>query len=526
MNIALSVCLHADVTIFIVPKATVDTVWVDEINAVLKDKVKIWASTHGKKLTLDCDYYVFHYEALPLAIYLAKHLNAKKPFIGIDESHNFNEISSMRTLRLIELTRALHCQHTDWASGTPVKAIGREMIPLLKSIDDMFTPDVEARFKMIYGASANRANDILRNRLGLISHKIDEMSYMSVPPPKEIQLKVRIPNGEQFTNENIKKEMRKYMEEKFNFYQANMKKYLAVYDQCISIYERTVRSSTEREELRKYKEYVAIIIKGYVPREHKDIAHFCKSFERTKIMPSLPSPALRAQFKDAISVVKYAQMKVLGESLGMLDHKRSECAGLMISQGVIQPNPDIDCTTFADIVHNADKKTIVFSSHIGALVAADNYFKKEGFKTLQVHGEHTKNLVNIVNQYKQDPNANPLITTFQSLSASQTLIVANTMLYLNNPFREYINSQAFHRMFRIGQDVQTFLIVCSLDTREPNISTRSDEILAWSKAMAESIMGTSLSDKDMDGIVRRLHLNPPSSFETAIRLFRDILHLG
>lgn len=42
----------------------------------------------------------------------------------------------------------------------------------------------------------------------------------------------------------------------------------------------------------------------------------------------------------------------------------------------------------------------------------------------------------------------------------------------------------------MGQDSQTYVYQCTLDTGDvPNISTRSADILAWSQAQVEAIMG-------------------------------------
>ncbi len=511
MSIGLSACLHADVSFYVVPKSTVDTVWFDGIIEELGPKTRIWAVGHGQEPTLDYDHYIFNFEALPLAIYLAKRLHAirRKPFIAIDESHNLNEINSLRTLRLIELSKTLDCQHTIFASGTPIKALGTEMIPLLRTIDPMFSPEVETSFKQIYGLTAKRANDILRNRLGLISHKIAESSYMSIPPPIEQDYFITIPNPKPYLLSTIKADMQKFMKDRYAYYSANLSTYIRNYNVGLDYYAKTLTNSRDKAEFAKYREQVAVIITGYDPFTQGDILKAAKLFETQKIIPILPAN-LKNNFKDALSVVKFTKARVIGEALGILERRRGECAAELVKWGHLE-----------NLVLEADKKTIIFSSHIPALEYASKYFTEQGFKILQVYGPFTKDLTNIVNKFKQDPDTNPMIATFQSLSASQTLTVANVVIFLNATFREYTRNQAFHRIFRIGQLVQTYVFQCLLKTSEPNVSTRSDEILKWSQEMVKSLMSDS-TPAETAGIVKRLHLNPPTGLTALLEMIRNV----
>ena len=84
---------------------------------------------------------------------------------------------------------------------------------------------------------------------------------------------------------------------------------------------------------------------------------------------------------------------------------------------------------------------------------------------------------------------NPLIATYQSLSTAVPLTVADTMIMVNAPFRDYIHQHAISRIHRIGADTQVTVYIASLDTNGvPNLSTRSIDILAWSQTQVEQIM--------------------------------------
>jgi len=68
---------------------------------------------------------------------------------------------------------------------------------------------------------------------------------------------------------------------------------------------------------------------------------------------------------------------------------------------------------------------------------------------------------------------------------------------LNNPFREHEYSQAYGRAYRLGQDKDVNVIDILLDTGDdPNISTRSKEILEEAAEAVSIMLGTNNIDVD------------------------------
>ena len=150
MSLGLSLALEADVVICIVPKNSVDKVWVDTLETRFVKEQSYFKSTSNTSPIDGKKYYIFHYEQLNNAIEFFKNKSFIKPVIVLDESHNFNEMSSLRTQSFIDLCKQLNCQHVVWASGTLVKAIGNEVIPILHTLDVYFTTEVEERFRKIF----------------------------------------------------------------------------------------------------------------------------------------------------------------------------------------------------------------------------------------------------------------------------------------------------------------------------------------------------------------------------------------
>lgn len=512
MSLYVSACTDSEVVIIISPKSILDRVWVDAIYEEFGDKASVWSVTRNDKLETGYKYYVANYEYLDKLVKLTSYVASKPSTIIIDECHNFNDPTSLRSVLLARFCKQTNCKNIIFASGTAVKAMGYEMITLLRCIDPLFTKDSEERFKKIYGISAKRAVDVLRHRLDMVGHKIPKSEVMKIPPPIVSKLKVKLPNSNRFTVETVKQEMKVFIEERIKFYAKDIKAHNEFFNHCLRIHNDTLRTSKQKEEFKRYLDYINIIKKGYDPRAHKTFVKYCNDYEKQKIIPSLPAN-MRNKFKDVKSIIKYVELKVLGEALGgVLGKRRSECHSEMIKYSGI-----------ADIVNNADKKTICFTSSVDVVKAADQYFRENDFDPRLVYGETNKDVGSIINEFKTDPQINPLIATYPSLSVGVTLINANICILLDLPMRQYMWEQAVHRIFRIGQDTQTYVYECTLDTGTlPNISTRAEDIMLWSKEQVDAILGRNVPADEAIGIIHNLSMNPETRFERAVKKFQKL----
>lgn len=486
-GLMLGSCLEADLIIIISPKNAVERVWSDTLKTAMTDNPEYWHSASNDNVpSPGLRYYVFHYETLDKAVELVKQSTWRKSLVILDESHNFNDIGSLRTQRFIEMCLLLRKgsttnednQYVVWASGTPIKSIGSEAVPFLKTIDPFFNSDVEERFSKIYGRDSKRANDILRNRIGLVSFKVNKQEIVT-NELNEHEVRVKIPNGEFYTLDSIREDMRKFIEERLAYYQKEMPQLKALYDNCLTIHESKLRSAKEKEDFRFYKKYISVIKAGYDPKAHKQEAMYCNKYEISKIMPTLPDN-LKKPFKSVRSVIKYVSLKVLGETLGIiLGRRRSQCHVEMV------PHMGLP-----DIIDQTEKKTVIFTSYVEAADEMVGYLTELGYKPLVVHGGTNKDLANIIAKFDKDPDINPLVATYQSLSTAVPLIMANGVILTNSPFRDYEKNQAVSRCLRLGQTHPVHVYNLFLDTGDkPNISTRSKDILQWSAEMVSSIMG-------------------------------------
>lgn len=486
-NLILGAALHAEKVIILTPKNAVNRVWEDSIKDLLLNKKSYWVSTSGEMPTMDHHYYICHYESLETLLNFVKmhapHL--KNIFVALDESHNFNRIDAQRTQMFIELCQMKCVAWANWASGTPILALGVECIPFLKCIDPLFDQESEDRFRKIWGRDAKRANDILRNRIGHLKYHVPKQDVVDIVVTTK-QHMVKIPNGMEFTLNAIGERMKKFIEERRKYYKENFGKYRMDYNRGLEDFKLTLRSPQERLAFAKYQECFKTVSSGFDAKLMKEEAAYCNSYELRTIIPTL-HPSEKPLFKSARSVLKYVDLKIMGEALGgILGRERTRCHVEML--------PYIDMGKFID---NAKKKTLIFTSFVEVVEKSNVILKENGYDPALVYGSTNKDLAAIVAKFYKLPDLNPLVATYQSLSTAVPLTAANQLLLLNQPFRSGIREQTVARAARLGQDEAVDVWDILLDTGDlPNISTRSNDIMEWSQQQVASIIGVTNVDLD------------------------------
>jgi hypothetical protein len=82
-----------------------------------------------------------------------------------------------------------------------------------------------------------------------------------------------------------------------------------------------------------------------------------------------------------------------------------------------------------------------------------------------------------------------MIASLKMMSTGVTLTAANTVIFLNKPWRHYEYVQASDRILRIGQTTDCYIYSLVLDTgNEPNMSDRMSEIISASKDLFEAVI--------------------------------------
>lgn len=490
MGLSIAECLRAERVIIVCPKNALFEVWEKSIKKLFKTTQSYWIHATGKRYN-DERFLIFHYEALEKAFEYLPMTLGKKTCVILDESHNLNEIKSLRTQRFIELAKATKSRDILELSGTPVKALAIETIPLFRAIDPLFTPRVEEAFKKIFQGEANKATTILAKRIGIVSYVV-EKRQLNLKDPIFLDLKIKVPESDYFTLNQLGKDMKAFCDERIAFYRKNMPQYEKQFQECVNeAYNKLTNPPYSKSEILKakasFEEYRANIqtIRETFRRNRfgmgqiKDIMFAANQFEKQVIIPAIGVKERKEQFKFVKTLVKYPEFKVQGECLGqVVGRRRIEAAIAMI--------PYID---YEQILNSTLKKTLIFTSFVEALEKCQRYLIMKKFQPVTVYGKNSNQLTETVEKFAKDPRVDPLITTFASLSTAVPLIMADTILMLNAPFRDYILQQTVSRVHRLGQTNEVRIINAFLDTGEAeNISSRSVDILKWSQKQIEAIM--------------------------------------
>lgn len=484
-SLALMEGLDKDCVIIVAPKSTMKSVWKNEIENHMPGDTSIWMPG---ELPKKAKYYIVNYEAIP-KLSLVEHVISQHKNIGIivDECHNFRASKAKRVINLLEISKKTKCEDILLMSGTPIKALGSEMIPALMLIDKRFDNDALNIFKSSFGVGTDYAIEILRNRLGLMMHRKTKLEVLHLPEKTFHEINIKIPNGDKFTAENVKEIIVKFINERTEYYKSNYSKYENDFNECINFLKMSPLQNDP-----DFQRYLAIIdylkIHGFT-KERKAEIFWAREYEDTVLINKLPV-SMRKKFRESKSVIKYIDLKIMGEVLGgLLQKLRAEMFSEMIKH-----------SPTCEIIGKAEKKTVCFTMWVDVAKTAMEYIKTTCREhPILVSGETSKNIKELIIKFKTDPIINPIVATIQTLATGVTLNEANTVIFLNKPWRHVDFQQAVDRVHRIGQDTNVEIYTYVLDTGgKQNLSTRMEEIFTWSKELFEGLMGEKIPEKYMN----------------------------
>lgn len=483
-SLALSEMVDVDYVIVICPKNALERVWRKSISGDAQDKSKFknppsaWYSHDGKAYNGE-RFLVAHYENIDKVREVAKAFHGRNVMVVLDESHNLNNDKSLRTERFIQLCIEVDSRDVLWLSGTPIKALAVEAIPLIRSIDALFNDEVEKRFRKMYSEGKGRALEVLQCRMGLMTF-IVEKKELGLKDPIFISMPIKLPHGDKYTLTEVKKVMQAFIEERYTYYKARKSQDERFYQHCLDLYEASLSNKYAKEDFAQYKRNVATIQRvAPMYKEAKDEIQAANRFELKTLMPILPQN-LRGDFKSVRSVIKYLPLKIQGE-----------CLGRIVGGMRIQCHVDmVDSVDFKAVCESSIKKTVVFTSFVEVLEKMQERLPKLSLNPVFAYAKTNKYLSSNIHSFETNEDVNPLCATFASLSTAVPLVMADTMILMDSPFRDYILQQAVSRIHRLDSDSQTYVYNVTLDTgTEPNISSRSMDILKWSQSQIEQILG-------------------------------------
>ena len=453
-SIALMELLGADKIIVVCPKKAVIDVWEETINRIYSKpqtyNLSIDSVVGGKvklaNFSLDSKFMVCHFEALDKLVASLKNIPSGRYTIVLDESHGLNSYKSQRSTLFRELNKLVNPYFCLWMSGTPLKALGSETMTMFETIDKLFTPAVVKSFTSVFGISGVYAASVMANRLQLVKATIK--SQGSGVEQFTYQSKVVLPDAWKYTLTTIREEMKKYIRERTAFYNEFRDDYIEEYFEGIEEFKDNLGANFDSKMQLALDEYLAKtkeLHDGYNPQSpvHKQYIIDCNYFEDKVIIPIL-SNKTKKTFRKAKSVYKYVELTIIGETLGnVIGRKRTECNKAIVEAMaksftvVNEESKETYETNLGEVIRDAEAKTLIFTDYVDVLKRCNEILTEEGFHPITIFGETTTTigLSNQVKQFKENSKINPLITTFKTLSEAVPLTEANTVIFLNLPFR-------------------------------------------------------------------------------------------
>ena len=495
MGITLSIGCEKQVKIFVVPKTALESVWVSSLvkdeNGYFKEKLdpnNIYTSLQfDKKEYSGEEYIICHNDALDKLLEVIKKSNITDCSIVIDEIHKYTSKEVVRRKLLLELIEISKCDDVILLSATTIRGSNLEVIAYLELLDYKYTPLVNIRYSKLYG----KPNALLKQVMQLRYNELSVKITIEKKPLNYQTLMLKIPNGKDYTLSHVKSKMLEYGKARTAEIKDNLDKYKNTYE--LLLLKAKSLNTLPESMWNSYRNDFNSVIEIYKKRlliQYPDLVKRVNAFEKEYIIGKL-SGQDKKDFKDASVILKYPSFKVGGEVLGRVFMRMwMEC------------HRDMAKYVDYNFIDNALGKTIVVATHIDTIEAANEKIIKDGFTPVTVYGKESKNISRVIEQFKKDPKANPLTGTYNLIGESHHLIVANTVLAINIPFRPYALEQFVNRINRLGQENSVYALYLSLDTGEDyNINSRNIDILKWCKSVVEEITGHPINNMDLENAV-------------------------
>lgn len=489
-SLALAEMLHSEKVIIIAPNQTIDKVWVNSLKEeVYKEPQPLFILNRDSGYAIE-KFILVNYESLDKLQDLITEYNLKGATVIIDESHNFADAVSRRTKYLTDVLDNLDTDNILMMSGTPIKAYSKELGVIMKILDKRFDKIIEKRFIKLYKSSNYILKQILPERFGEYSIKVKKET-LELEPVTTRYVSIKLKNGDDYTLDNIRTELRKYIEKRSEELTNNFDKYETTYRELYGKAKSiALLEGVKERDFKSYEEDFIAVIKLYKKNKlafYPDIVKRVNTFEKEVLLPRL-SGQDKKDFREAKTVVKYLLLKLQGEALANVVMRARINCHIDIAKSL----------SYAKIVNSTTKKTLIFSNYIDVCDASKSKLLKEKFKPITVYGNTSKDLSSTVGVFNTVKEANPLVTTYKSLSTGVPLITANVVIALDLPFRMYIYEQAIARVWRLGQDKQVIVYIPELDTGDKqNINGRNIDIITFYKEEVERITGHKL-DIDLE----------------------------
>lgn len=489
-SIGLAECVHASKVYIVCPNNLKDN-WALEIKKYFAkyDDEKLWmrdvcilGTKYGNPNT--AKYIITNNESIGLMSKIAQ--TDPNAMLIVDECHNFRNIDGLRANELVQLEETIQSQNVLCVSATPIKAVPAEIAPTLQLIDPLFTNEAAKMYAKCFTLNTVNAMHVIEKRFGKIMWRPAD-DNVELPPKTTKRLKFQLPNESRYYITTVHDEAITLFKELHGEWLAHNKDEIKLFRDSIEKYSMAPKSKT--------KEYINWVIQSSDSLETGAGAHELsvkeyQAFFDTWIIPNPEAP------KDVIDTLRQMEHTLItkakshmGKAVGAIYPKRR--AEMFIA--LYEAGKD----KIIEMIQNRSKKTVIFSTMVPVINHIAKDLNEMGIGTVTVTGQ-TKNRLESITQFREDPNTVVIAATSYSLGVGHTFTEASQLFFFGPPWRDTDFEQASDRIHRIGQTDPCDVWNIGLDSKKPNLSDRMEDILQWSSQMFNTAITPTMIDDSVD----------------------------
>ena len=424
-------------------------------------------------------FYICNYEALTK---LPGYITTRPKSMIVDEIQNFRYMNTARVQNVIQLQEMYHIHNVLALSGTPIKALASEFVPVMTMLDPMFRDSTMAQaiFKRLYstGKYDAIASAVLQERLKLYMIRKEAAKELNLPDIKKYDISLKVNNIGPYTLPVVMENIRNYV--KNGMEERSKQDVVMLYDRLmklLSLFQDTVQSqgiSFTKDYLEMYIELVKSLEKMDPMGNKQYKTYMIKVREIEKDMRTGNSEIGKQIAQTRREITSY-RFILLGRALGEYFIRGK----IRLLNEVVKEN----LNTLKNIIENSHKKVIIFSTFREPLVTLSSLFKSLGIKSMLV--ESAADFNTNFTKFSNDPNTRVIMGTIQALGTGTDGLqyCCDTIIFLNRPFRSTDLQQAEARIHRQGQDSTCHYYYINVDPSNPNVLSHEELINQWSKDM-------------------------------------------
>ncbi len=416
---------------------------------------------------------ICNYEALNK---VPQYLNSVPKCMIVDEIQNFRYMNTARVQNVIDLQLTYHIENVMALSGTPIKALASEFVPVMTLIDPMFreSPTAQNIFKRLYntGKYDNIASAVLQERLKLYMIRKEAEKELDLPDMKKYDITLEVSNIEPYTLTTVMRKIQEYvaveMEKRPKNEVANL------YEQLEKLLSQLPRSEMFRDEyLNYYMNTIRKLEKMDVRHpQYKELMESVRTFEKDIKLFNSELGKIISQTRRNITSYKFI---LLGRAIGEYFTRGK----IRLLNDVVNENMN----SITNIIKNAHKKVLIFSTFKDPLILLNKNLEKLNIKSLYVDSAASYNAN--FEKFEKDPDTRVIMGSIQALGTGTDGLqkCCDTIIFLNRPFRSTDLQQAEARIHRQGQDSTCHIYYVNVDPSHPNVLSHEQKIMQWSKEM-------------------------------------------